>query len=169
MIIIARHVVINVGRGGVALGGVVVARSRIGGSVIGKGLRESFGGVGDGGLDVNDARPNVPEDPDGFEDEDGCPDEVQVRMVGAEILLDARVPGGPPGGTGARFDWALAGRLAQERVLLLAGGLTPANVAEAVRRVRPHMVDVASGVETAPGVKDAEAMRAFVRAATAAP
>ncbi len=88
---------------------------------------------------------------------------------GPRILLDARVPGGPPGGTGARFDWALAGRLAQERVLLLAGGLTPANVAEAVRRVRPHMVDVASGVETAPGVKDAEAMRAFVRAAKAAP
>ncbi|MEM1417917.1 MAG: phosphoribosylanthranilate isomerase, partial [Myxococcota bacterium] len=87
---------------------------------------------------------------------------------GERILLDARVPGGPPGGTGTAFEWALAERLAGERALLLAGGLRPGNVAEAVRRVRPFMVDVASGVESAPGVKDAAAMAAFVAAARAA-
>ena len=69
-----------------------------------------------------------------------------------------------PGGTGARFDWALATQTALERKLTLAGGLTPDNVAECVRLVRPYRVDVASGVESAPGVKDAEKVQAFVQA-----
>ncbi|MBK7775771.1 MAG: phosphoribosylanthranilate isomerase [Sandaracinaceae bacterium] len=90
-------------------------------------------------------------------------DEVR-RFPGEHILLDARVPGAMPGGTGARFDWALATQTALERKLTLAGGLTPDNVAECVRLVRPYRVDVASGVESAPGVKDAEKVQAFVQA-----
>ncbi len=76
------------------------------------------------------------------------------------ILADAYVEG-LPGGTGERvpFEW-LAG-IARER-LILAGGLTPENVAEAVRRVRPMGVDVASGVERAPGEKDPERVRRFI-------
>lgn len=80
-------------------------------------------------------------------------------------LLDAYVPGAR-GGTGARFDWDLAveaGRLG--RGIVLAGGLTPENVAEAIRTVRPFAVDVSSGVEAAPGRKDPERIRAFIEAA----
>jgi len=87
-----------------------------------------------------------------------------ARYGGEEVLLDARVPGAP-GGTGVAFDWSLAVALAKERRLILAGGLRPENVAEAVRRVQPWGVDVASGVESSPGVKDEAAMRAFVAAA----
>jgi phosphoribosylanthranilate isomerase len=90
-------------------------------------------------------------------------DEVR-RFPGEHILLDARVPGAMPGGTGVSFDWALAKQTAQERKLTLAGGLTPDNVAECVRLVHPYRVDVASGVESAPGVKDPAKVQAFVRA-----
>jgi phosphoribosylanthranilate isomerase len=69
------------------------------------------------------------------------------------------------GGTGETGDWGLAAALAGCYRLLLAGGLGPANVAEAVRAVRPWGVDVSSGVESAPGQKDHAAMRAFVTAA----
>jgi phosphoribosylanthranilate isomerase len=90
---------------------------------------------------------------------------AEARRVGGEhILLDAYVPG-QPGGTGARFDWELAAELAAERQVTLAGGLEPANVAAAVARVRPYCVDVASGVEVAPGRKDAAKVREFIRAA----
>ena len=87
-------------------------------------------------------------------------------------LLDAPAPAsGPPGGTGQLADQSLARRY-RETVsvppLVLAGGLTHANVAEAIRRVRPAAVDVASGVESAPGKKDARLMASFVRAARAA-
>lgn len=83
-------------------------------------------------------------------------------------LLDAWSPAAP-GGTGERFDWELAtAARAQGRPIFLAGGLTPDNVAEAVRQVRPYGVDVSSGVESAPGVKDAARMRAFIAAAKAA-
>lgn len=83
-------------------------------------------------------------------------------------LLDTYAPG-KPGGTGEVFDWELA-RAAQRlgRPIFLAGGLTPENVAEAVRQVRPCGVDVSSGVEAAPGRKDLERVRAFVAAAAAA-
>jgi phosphoribosylanthranilate isomerase len=76
-------------------------------------------------------------------------------------LVDAVVPGAH-GGTGQLADWPAARALAARWPIFLAGGLTPANVAEAVAQVRPWGVDVASGVESAPGKKDAEKMRAFV-------
>ncbi|MBN2507897.1 MAG: phosphoribosylanthranilate isomerase [Verrucomicrobia bacterium] len=83
-------------------------------------------------------------------------------------LLDSYVAG-QHGGTGERFNWNLAIEAkAHGRPLILAGGLTPANVAEAVRRVRPFAVDVSTGVERAPGEKDADKMRAFVAAAKTA-
>jgi len=83
-------------------------------------------------------------------------------------LLDAAAPG-KLGGTGQTFNWDLA-RAAQQlgRPVFLAGGLTPENVAEAVRRVRPYAVDVSTGVESAPGRKDPAKVRAFVQAAKAA-
>jgi len=66
------------------------------------------------------------------------------------------------GGTGHTADWSIATKLAQRYPILLAGGLTPENVAEAIRQVRPWGVDVASGVESAPGKKDAVKMKLFV-------
>jgi phosphoribosylanthranilate isomerase len=90
--------------------------------------------------------------------------EEVARFPGEHVLLDAYVKG-MPGGTGATFDWTLAAQLARARKLTLAGGLTPDNVADAVRAVRPYCVDTASGVERAPGVKDPDLVRRFVRAA----
>lgn len=79
-------------------------------------------------------------------------------------LLDSYVPG-QHGGTGAQFNWDLAvAAKAHGRPILLAGGLTPANVGAAIRHVRPFGVDVSSGVEAAPGRKDADKLRAFVAA-----
>jgi len=82
------------------------------------------------------------------------------------FLLDSATP--LYGGSGTAFDWSLAAEVAAQVPVWLAGGLTPENVAEAVRRVRPHGVDVASGVESSPGVKDPGRMEAFIRAAKAA-
>jgi phosphoribosylanthranilate isomerase len=77
------------------------------------------------------------------------------------LLLDAFVPG-MHGGTGTRADWsAIPGSLPLP--IILAGGLTPANVGEAIRVVRPWAVDVSSGVERDKGVKDHEKMAAFIR------
>jgi phosphoribosylanthranilate isomerase len=83
----------------------------------------------------------------------------------AGLLLDAHRPGNP-GGTGAVFDWARVKGL-RDRVpfLLLAGGLTPDNVGEAIETVHPDGVDVSTGVESSPGRKDPVLMRAFVEAA----
>jgi phosphoribosylanthranilate isomerase len=86
----------------------------------------------------------------------------------AGILVDTRLPGETqlPGGTGVPFDWSLVKGLARRvSFLMLAGGLGPDNVGDAVRAVRPHAVDVSSGVEALPGRKDPEKVRAFVRAA----
>lgn len=68
------------------------------------------------------------------------------------------------GGTGQTADWSVAARLAARRPTLLAGGLRPDNVAEAIVRVRPFGIDVSSGVEVTPGIKDHERMRALFRA-----
>lgn len=89
------------------------------------------------------------------------------RYPGDHVLLDAYVPG-HPGGTGAVFDWRLAHQVARERRLTLAGGLTPDNVASAVREVHPFCVDTASGVESAPGVKSPQRVEQFVARARAA-
>jgi len=78
------------------------------------------------------------------------------------LLLDAYRPG-VPGGTGETFDWSrIPASLAKP--VILAGGLTPANVADAIARVRPFAVDVSGGVEAAPGIKDPERMLAFMDA-----
>jgi len=79
------------------------------------------------------------------------------------LLVDAAVKG-VYGGSGVTADWSAAAELAKKYPLLLAGGLTPENVADAVRQVKPWGVDVASGVESAPGEKDASKMKEFVRA-----
>lgn len=80
------------------------------------------------------------------------------------FLLDANAPNAY-GGTGQTADWAAARPLAARYPIFLAGGLTPANVAAAIAQVQPWGVDVASGVEAAPGRKDHDKMRAFVAAA----
>lgn len=87
---------------------------------------------------------------------------------GEHVLLDAASAG--YGGSGQTFDWQLAGlaRAAGKR-LVLAGGLEPDNVAQAIRQVRPFAVDVASGVERAPGKKDPDKLRRFIDAAKGRP
>jgi phosphoribosylanthranilate isomerase len=85
-----------------------------------------------------------------------------ARHAAPALLIDASVKDAY-GGTGMIADWNSAAELAKQCPLLLAGGLTPENVAEAVRRVKPWGVDVASGVESTPGVKDASKMKAFVQ------
>lgn len=84
---------------------------------------------------------------------------------GDDLLLDAKSPKGL-GGTGTVFDWSLAKDIAKTRRITLAGGLTPQNVAEAIRAISPYRVDVASGVEAAsnPRKKDVSRVRAFVAA-----
>jgi phosphoribosylanthranilate isomerase len=80
-------------------------------------------------------------------------------------LLDTYNPG-LPGGTGERFDWDLAIQAQRfGRPIFLAGGLSPENVSDAVRRVKPYAVDVSSGVEASPGRKDPAKVRAFIQAA----
>jgi phosphoribosylanthranilate isomerase len=83
------------------------------------------------------------------------------------VLVDAAVPGAH-GGTGTTFDWDLLGPggAALGRPFALAGGLTPDNVGEALRRLAPALVDVSSGVESAPGQKDIRRVREFLRAVT---
>ncbi len=89
--------------------------------------------------------------------------------VADRILFDARAPKGAtrPGGLGAVFDWNLLAKLELELPYLVSGGLTADNVAEAVRVTRAGGVDVSSGVETAPGHKDPQMIRDFIRAARA--
>lgn len=89
--------------------------------------------------------------------------------VADQLLIDAKPPRNAvlPGGNGLAFDWRLlANRKYWRKPWMLAGGLTPDNVAEAIRMTGARQVDVASGVESAPGVKDPSLMQAFVAAAT---
>ncbi|HZZ85650.1 MAG TPA: phosphoribosylanthranilate isomerase [Anaeromyxobacteraceae bacterium] len=85
-----------------------------------------------------------------------------ARSQARAFLLDT--PSATQGGTGVAFDWSLARSVIGGKPVVLAGGLTPENVGEAVRRVRPFAVDVASGVESSPGVKDPEKLARFVEA-----
>ena len=94
----------------------------------------------------------IPENLNGFE-----------RQDAPAFLVDASVKG-LYGGSGITANWNAVAELAKQYPLLLAGGLTPENVAEAVKQVKPWGVDVASGVESASGEKDAKKMKAFVRA-----
>jgi len=89
--------------------------------------------------------------------------------VADRILFDARPPKGAtrPGGLGAVFDWHLLENLDLKLPFMVSGGLHAGNVAEAIRVTRAHGVDISSGVERAPGVKDVEMIREFIRAARA--
>lgn len=93
---------------------------------------------------------------------------ARARASAADlVLLDAAIPG-RYGGTGRAFDWDLLEGEPLGRPFVLAGGLRPETVGEAVARLRPAIVDVSSGVESAPGRKDADRVRAFVEAVGAA-
>lgn len=94
---------------------------------------------------------------------EALPPLADYRGAAQAFLLDAYKPGGA-GGTGETFDWRLARQAQEFGPVVLAGGLTPANVARAIEVARPQAVDVASGVEAAPGRKDPEKLRAFFRA-----
>ncbi|GGE32616.1 N-(5'-phosphoribosyl)anthranilate isomerase [Agaricicola taiwanensis] len=87
--------------------------------------------------------------------------------VADRVLFDAKPPKGAdrPGGNAVSFDWNLLAELDLAKPFVLSGGLDPENVGEALRVTRAPAVDVSSGVESAPGIKDAEKIRAFVRAA----
>jgi len=79
------------------------------------------------------------------------------------VLLDVHDPV-RKGGTGKIIDWVAASRMAKERQVILAGGLTPENVGDAISRVRPWGIDVSSGVETSPGIKDPMRLKALFEA-----
>ena len=93
------------------------------------------------------------------------PDELLARC--AAVLFDTRAPEAA-GGTGVAFDWRAAAGRTLPAPVLLAGGLTPENVGLAIRAAHPYGVDVASGVESSPGIKDPKKMRRFVEAVTRA-
>lgn len=92
---------------------------------------------------------------------------ADYARVADQILIDAKPPKGAalPGGNGLAFDWRLIAGREWDRPWMLAGGLTAQNVAEAVRLTGARQVDVSSGVESAPGVKDPGAIAAFIAAA----
>jgi phosphoribosylanthranilate isomerase len=99
---------------------------------------------------------------DGFD-----PAGVLGMPAGVTVLLDAHDPV-KKGGTGRTIDWTAAAVVARARPVILSGGLHAGNVREAVARVRPRMIDVSSGVESAPGQKAPEKLRALFRALEAA-
>jgi phosphoribosylanthranilate isomerase len=88
---------------------------------------------------------------------------VDMWPARTRLLLDAHDPI-QRGGTGKTIDWSAAAQVASRRPVLLAGGLNPDNVADAIRSVRPFGIDVSSGVERAPGVKDHDKIRALFEA-----
>ncbi|HMO08858.1 MAG TPA: phosphoribosylanthranilate isomerase [Paracoccaceae bacterium] len=103
----------------------------------------------------------------GIADEGDLAALTEHALAADQIMVDAKPPRGAalPGGNGLTFDWRLLVGRKWLRPWMLAGGLSPANVAEAVRLTGARQVDVASGVESAPGVKDAGLIRSFVAAA----
>jgi phosphoribosylanthranilate isomerase len=103
----------------------------------------------------------------GVRDESDLAGLIEMSLAADQIMIDAKAPEGAvlPGGNGVAFDWRLLVGRKWLRPWLLAGGLTAANVAEAVRLTGARQVDVASGVERAPGMKDPAMIAAFVRAA----
>lgn len=103
----------------------------------------------------------------GVADEGDLAAVLDYSLVADQILVDAKPPKNAalPGGNGLSFDWRLVAQRRWLRPWMLAGGLTPLNVAEAIRLTNARQVDVSSGVESAPGMKDASLIRGFVRAA----
>jgi phosphoribosylanthranilate isomerase len=89
---------------------------------------------------------------------------IEPDVPDETVLLDAH-DADRHGGTGQTIDWVRASAIARSRRIVLAGGLTPANVGTAIRLVKPYAVDVASGVEARPGVKDHELLKRFFEAA----
>lgn len=87
-------------------------------------------------------------------------DGVEPDIADELVLLDAHDPV-KRGGTGQTVDWRRAALIARSRRVILAGGLTPANVRQAIEEVHPYAVDVASGVESSPGIKNPDKLRAF--------
>jgi len=103
----------------------------------------------------------------GVAGEDDLAGLMEMSLAADQLLIDAKPPKGAdlPGGNGLAFDWRLLVGRKWLRPWMLAGGLTPENVAQAVRLTGARQVDVSSGVESAPGVKDAARIAAFVQAA----
>ncbi len=103
----------------------------------------------------------------GVADEGDLAAVFDYSLVADQILVDAKPPKNAdlPGGNGLSFDWRLVAQRRWLRPWMLAGGLTPDNVAEAIRLTNARQIDVSSGVESAPGVKDAGRISAFVKAA----
>jgi phosphoribosylanthranilate isomerase len=85
------------------------------------------------------------------------------RTTQVTVLLDAHDPV-RRGGTGRPIEWSVAAAVARRRPIVLSGGLTPDNVQTAIRTVRPYAIDVSSGVESGPGVKDESRLRALFAA-----
>lgn len=104
----------------------------------------------------------------GVASEEDLPALADYAQVADMLLVDAKAPKGAdlPGGNGLTFDWRLIADRKWTRPWMLAGGLTPQNVSEAVRLTGAPQVDVSSGVESAPGVKDPAKIKDFVNAAT---
>ncbi|MDH5798308.1 MAG: phosphoribosylanthranilate isomerase, partial [Paracoccaceae bacterium] len=105
----------------------------------------------------------------GVADENDLPALIEYGRVADQLLVDAKPPKNAvlPGGNGLTFDWRLIAGRRWPVPWMLAGGLIAENVAEAIRLTGARQVDVSSGVESAPGVKDAERIRAFISAAKA--
>jgi phosphoribosylanthranilate isomerase len=103
----------------------------------------------------------------GVADEGDLAGLLEMSLAADQLLIDAKPPKGAglPGGNGLVFDWRLLVGRKWLKPWMLAGGLTPENVAEAVRLTGARQVDVSSGVESAPGVKDTARIAAFVEAA----
>jgi phosphoribosylanthranilate isomerase len=95
---------------------------------------------------------------------------IDYRLAADLVLFDAKPPVGAalPGGNGVAFDWSLIKEAKERTAYMLSGGLTPENVGEAIRQTGAYNVDVSSGVESAPGVKDAELIRRFLQAVNTA-